>query len=89
MEEDINRVLKLNGEHDGNGNIICDTSTQLVYNRRQIFQYFQTYIKGLRRRNRLRKEVLQKKSEELRKENPYGEFVGIWLYFLEKKIRSM
>lgn len=90
MEHDINTVLKLNGLVDENtGNIIADTSTQLVMGRRSAYRNFETYIRGLANRNRLSRGILENKIREIESASSYIEYTGVWLYFLKRKLRAL
>ena len=89
MEHDINEVLHLNGIVDkATGNMI-DTSTCLVKGRKDVYDSFCRFIEGLSKKNKLTKAVLEKKVKELECAEEYMEYVGVWLFFLKRKIRAI
>lgn len=89
MEHDINYVLHLNGLIDeSDGRTIADTSFSLVKGRKEIYDYYVRFIKGLAKRGKLNKAVLQNKIRELESSETYESYVGVWLFFLKRKIRE-
>lgn len=87
FERDINETLKLNGERDNNGNILNDTSTELVKCRREAYKnLFLAFIKGLKSKNKLSRRNIEKRIHELEQEEPYREYVGVVIYFLRREL---
>ena len=89
LEHDINQVLHLNGIVGKEGNCICDTSTELVYGRKKVFESFRTYIEGLDRKKKCTRSVLEKKRKEIADSVEMIEFAGVWLYFLDRKLKKL
>ena len=88
LQNDIDYVLKLNGEIDKNGKKISDTSNGLVRGRKQVYQYYERYIKNLDKRGKALEGAIRKKINEITDSEEYPEFAGVWLYFLNRKIRQ-
>ena len=87
FERDINETLKLNGERDNNGDMINDTSTELVKCRREAYKnLFLAFIKGLKSKSKLSRRNIEKRIHELEQEEPYRECVGIVIYFLRREL---
>lgn len=87
---DINYVLKLNGELDMKGNMEHDTSTMLVANRRRQYKKYRDYLRKMNTKKYSQKHIvseLKKRVHELEKQEEYEEYVGVLLYFLKRKIR--
>lgn len=89
MEYDINAVLGLNGECDVDGKIIRDTSTGLVKGRKDMYKKYESYIKGLEKRHKLKKSTIEKRIREIEDKDTYDEFEGVMLYFLKRKIHQL
>ena len=80
-------VLKY-GERDENGNLMHDTSTELVKGRQDVYKnLYDKFIKGLRSRNKLTPKNLEKKIHELEEEETYEEYAGVLLYFLKRDLK--
>ena len=89
LENDINKILKLNGVRDKDGNLIHDTSTELVKGRKDVYENrFKAFIKGLISKNKLNRKNLAKKILELENAEKYEEYVGVLLYFLKRKLNA-
>lgn len=89
LQNDIDNVLKLNGEIDKNGHLISDTSTGLVYGRKQVYQNYTTYITSLSKKGKATATIIRKKIDELSQSEEYVEYVGVWLYLLKRKLKSI
>lgn len=87
FEEDINDILRLNGERDEKGNLVNDTSTELVKSRKEAYKNALNFIKGLKSRNKLNRKNIEKRIQELQEEEPHREFLGVLLYFLKKELK--
>lgn len=88
LDHDINYKLMLNGELDENGELINDTATRLVYGRKQVYRDYETLIKGLSKRNKNIKSALLKRKQEILDTSEYPEYAGVWLYYINRKLRS-
>lgn len=89
LQNDIDHVLNLNGEIDPNGKMIRDTSSALVYSRRQAYQNYEEYIKRLGKKGKITAAILKKKIEEITSAEECMEFAGVWLFFLQRKLKSL
>ena len=88
LEHDINQVLKLNGDMDEKGNMVSDTSSGLVYGRKQVYRNYERFISGLGKKGKPIGSTIRKRIEEMCQKDEYDEFAGVWLYFLRRKLRS-
>lgn len=86
LSHDINYVLKLNGDLDENGRRISDTSSGLVRARKQVYEEFEIFIKGLVRVKKPIGSAIRKRIHEISQKEEYNEFAGVWLYFLRRKL---
>lgn len=89
IQSDLDEVLHLNGNVDKNGETIQDTSTRLVYSRKKVYDRYVDFVKAATKRNKNMRAILEKKRDELQNAQPYEEFTGVWLYFLNRKLRSL
>lgn len=89
LEEDINNILGLNGLLDQNGKRIADTATEIVKGRRDAYLWCESFFKKLDKVNKCTANMIQKKIEELKQEEIGKEYIGVILYFLEKKHRQL
>ena len=89
LQRDIDEILHLNGNVDKSGKTIQDTATNLVYCRRQIYRVYEELVKSAVKRNKNLHTVLQKKKEQIQNSEIYPEFAGVWLYFLNRKLKDM
>ena len=89
LQDDIDYILKLNGEIDSSGKMISDTSSALVYSRRQVYQNYVTFITLLGKKGRVTAGAIRKKIDEISNAEEYIEFAGVWLYFLHRKLRQL
>lgn len=89
MQNDLDRVLCLNGKKDSNGRVSNDTASKLIANRRRIYDSVSTQFKRWSNDNKLTVEFLQDKIEQLEnmlKGNNIAEpFIGVRLYFYKRK----
>lgn len=92
IEHDLNETLHLNGILDKKGNIQHDTSTSLVWNRTKVYESYCDYMEGLERKYKDNKSKIisdiRKRIDKLENESKYVEFIGVWLYFLRRRIRA-
>ncbi len=89
LERDINEVLKLNGEQNAQGQFLHDTSTRLVYGRKQAYEKYYGFIKGLSKTGKPIPQAVRKKIEEMNEAPVKDEFAGVLLFFLNRKLRSV
>ena len=92
LEHDINYVLHLNGKLDENGNIVHDTSTALIKGRREVYQDFSYFMEALGRKygndeNKIQNGIY-KKINEMESAKEYEQFIGVWLFFLRRRVRG-
>ena len=88
MINDINNVLKLNGDIDKNGEFISDTATGLIHGRSQTYREYEMFISRLIKKNKPVGPSVRKKLDELLNADEYVEYVGVWAYFLKRKLGS-
>lgn len=89
LQYDIDYVLKLNGEIDKDGKMISDTSTGLIFGRRQAYRNYNVYITLLKKKGKISATTIKKKIDELTQADEYREHVGVLLYFLKRKLKSI
>jgi uncharacterized protein (TIGR02646 family) len=89
LDYDINEVLHLNGMLDKEGNIVSDTSTSIVFGRKQASKICIKMIQKLEKRNKCTKQELTKICDRIADRNPYDEYAGVYLYVLRKKIKAI
>lgn len=89
LQYDIDHVLKLNGDIDSNGVFRGDTSTELMFSRKQAYQNCEAYISGLKKKKKATRAIIQSKIKELTDAEEYIEYVGVWLYLLRRKISGV
>lgn len=86
MEHDINEVLRLNGIIE-NGKVKADTSTHLVQGRKAAFESCERRFSN--KRKKLTSAQLYKEADALLQAEVYDEFVGVKVFFLRKKAKSL
>ncbi len=89
LETDINQTLHLNGSLDNTNNMIADTSTNLVFNRKQIYRNYAVFIEGLNKHGKNVRAALMHRVREIQESEMLCEYAGVWLYFLNRKLRQM
>ena len=89
LQNDIDHILKLNGDVDSNGFFISDTRNRLRYYRKRAYQDCEVYYKRLNKRGKLRAAVLRKRLKEITQSKEYMEFVGVWIYLLKRKLKEL
>lgn len=89
LEDDINYKLRLNGKLDSDGNLIADTSTQLLKGRRDAYEECQSFFEQLNRMGKCSSNMVKKKIEEIESREKMPEFAGVTLFFLKKKYREL
>lgn len=89
LEDDINYKLRLNGKLDSAGNLIADTSTQLLKGRRDAYEECENFFNHLNRMGKCSSNMVKKKIEEIERQEKMPEFAGVRLFFLKKKYREL
>lgn len=91
LEHDINKVLNLNGKLDTAGNILHDTSTELLKNRRDVYDAYIVFMRQLGKKygdNEIKiKNAISKKIAELQNAKVYEPFVGAMIFFLQRRMQ--
>lgn len=89
LETDINQVLNLNGLRDQNGELITDTSTQLLKGRRDAYEQCRTFFRMLDQKNKFTSNMIKKRIDAIEKQDEMPEYAGVTLFFLKKKYREL
>lgn len=89
LETDINQVLNLNGLRDQNGELIADTSTQLLKGRRDAYEQCRTFFRMLDQKNKFTSNMKKKRIDAIEKQDEMAEYAGVTLFFLKKKYREL
>lgn len=89
LEYDINVVLGLNGLLNEKGELIADTSTELVRGRRDCYQQYNYFIRKLDKQGKCTSEHIKKRMEEIEQAERQPEYAGVLLYFLKKKYNQL
>lgn len=89
LENDIKYKLRLNGKLDAKGNLVADTSTQLLKGRREAYEKCQSFFEQLNRMGKCSSNMLKKKIEDIESQEKMPEFAGVTLFFLNKKYREL
>ena len=89
LETDINQVLNLNGLRDQNGELIADTSTQLLKGRRDAYEQCRTFFRMLDQKNKFTSNMIKKRIDAIEKQDEMPEYAGVSLFFLKKKYREL
>ena len=87
--KDINYTLKLNGELDSEGNMLHDTWTRLVENRRRQYRKFSEIMHRMNGNKYSQERIvaeLKKCIKNLESQEEYEEYVGVLLYFMRRKV---
>ncbi len=91
IKNDINYVLKLNGELDSKGKMRHDTPTKLVENRKQQYKNFCNLMHQMNENNYSQKRIVSELKRHIRKletQDEYKEYVGVMIYFMKRKIAT-
>lgn len=76
LEKDINEVLNLN-------------AIMLIEGRKEAYRSYVKFMEIQKKRKRSIRSTIEKEIERLEGETTYGEFVGVVLYFLKKRLRRV
>ncbi len=89
LQNDIDCVLKLNGELNNDGSLKRDTSTHIVMGRRQAYRDFEVFMNVLDKKCKGNKtkiqSVVKKRIAEIERMEQYPEYAGVTLYFLRRR----
>lgn len=89
MQDDINKILQLNGELDTDGKMKYDTNTRLVSNRKRVFDSVSSQFSRWDKQGKMSSEFLKEKVAELEKQLENEEqaepFIGVRLFRYRKK----
>lgn len=88
MEKDINETLLLNGIRKADGSF-RDTSTELVKGRKDVYDRARKMMEMLQKKGKCTSASVQRIMDDLRSSEAYEEYVGVKLYYFEKKYRSL
>ena len=88
MEKDINETLLLNGVRKADGTI-RDTATELLKGRRDAYDRVRRMMENLNKSGKCTSTSIKKIIEKLQDREEYEEYVGVKLYYLEKKYNAL
>lgn len=89
LEEDINSILRLNGVLNENGDLIADTSTQLLKGRRDAYDQCRAFFARLDHTGKCNSNMIKKRIDEIENREKLPEYAGVTLFFLKKKYREL
>jgi uncharacterized protein (TIGR02646 family) len=88
MEKDINETLLLNGIRKKDGSV-RDTTTEVLKGRRDAYDRARGIMDALNNRGKCTSAIVKKKMDELYAKEERDEYVGVILYYLNKKYKSL
>lgn len=88
MEKDINETLLLNGIRKTDGSV-RDTSTEVLKGRRDAYDRARRMMNALNSCGKCNSVSVKKKIDELYAKEERDEYVGVILYYLDKKYKSL
>lgn len=88
INDEINRRLQLNGEFKNGKRTGNDTTTQLVKGRRDAYRQYEALIKQMGKKGIITKVQIQRKIDSLLAKESRDEFVGVIVFFLQKRKNS-
>lgn len=88
MEKDLNEILGLNGKRTTTGKTI-DSATELIKSRRDAYTEIRDAIRRLDRRKQCTSKNIEKLLQSYKNKQVWGEFIGVKLYYMKKKIISL
>lgn len=89
IAEDINTILCLNGRQKANGELIADTSTELVKGRRDAWKAAQQIIIHFARKGQLTVSQIESYIQKTQAKSEWPEFAGTIFYWLRRKQKSL
>ncbi len=93
MQRDINEVLHLNGEVNEKGEVINDTTSRLVANRKKIRDSVESQVKRWEKHGCLSSTFLEEEIDtlyrQLQDNNDAEPFIGARIYYMEKVYKSL
>lgn len=87
IKENINKDLLLNGilkGEEGKEQVVADTTTRLLYNRRGSYQAIWRNLDRLYRQGKLTIKVIERRIEEINNQEKMEPFAGVKLFVLHK-----
>jgi hypothetical protein len=88
MEKDINETLLLNGIRKSDGSV-RDTSTEVLKGRRDAYDRARRMMEAFNNRGKCNSATVKKKIDELYAKDERDEYVGVILYYLNKKYNAL
>lgn len=88
MEKDINETLQLNGIIRKNGTV-QDTSTELVKGRRDAYKNARRLMKAMDDCGKGTSASVKKYIDKILNEREYKEYIGVELFYFNKKYKSL
>lgn len=88
MEKDINETLLLNGISKADGSF-RDTSTEIVKGRKDVYERARRMMKTLNDKGKCTSASVQRIMDDLRSSEEYEEYVGVKLYYFDKKYQLL
>lgn len=89
IDRDINQTLRLNGLLSDDGTPKQDTATQIVKGRRDAHAQYTKMIKSLLKKGPLTASRIEREIVRLKSQPQYQPFVGVILFFLERRKRRL
>ena len=89
LQKDINEILHLNGKVNSSGKTEQDTATHLVHSRQQVYERYVQFINGLVRDHKPVETAVKKRIAMISNSTEMDEFAGVWLYFLNRKLKRI
>ncbi|MFI3249546.1 MAG: hypothetical protein R3Y07_01120 [Eubacteriales bacterium] len=86
---ELTYVLCLNGKFTVDGTFKGDTYTHLVANRKAVYAVCKEKFENLSKKNKLSSATMQRIMRELLSKAVYDEYVGVMLYFYQKKYEQL
>jgi hypothetical protein len=87
-DKDINETLLLNGIRKMDGSV-RDTATEVLKGRRDAYDRARRMMVTLNNRGKCTSVIVKKKMDELYAKEERDEYVGVILYYLNKKYKSL
>jgi hypothetical protein len=88
LEIDINETLRLNGIRKKDGSV-RDTSTEVLKGRRDAYDRAQKMMDDFNRYGKCTSATVKKRMDELYAKEERDEYVGVILYYLNKRYKSL
>ena len=82
-------VLRLNGEIDKSGNTLYDSASELVKNRKDEYRKYMYLMERLTNKGKPTSARIQNEINKLLDKTEYDEYVGVMLFYLKRKMRTL